>query len=138
VRIGPITPARSLWDVDPQAGEVVGAIGSALGFAQRWGGNHLSSREETLMNRATGTSFIGFGLVLVMVGAVLRFAVTANPDGFDIETAGLIAIWVGIVSTLIGLLFVVLGGNRKSTLHERFQETPTGSERIQERDDFSV
>jgi hypothetical protein len=90
------------------------------------------------MNRTTGTGFIGFGLVLIVVGAILRFAVTASPDGFDIETAGLIAIWVGAVATLIGLLLVIVGGNRKSTLHERVEQTPTGSERIEERDDFAV
>ena len=70
------------------------------------------------MNRTTGASFIGFGLVLVVVGAMLRFAVTAHTQGFNLNTGGLIAIWVGIASVLIGLLFVLLGGNRKSTLHE--------------------
>ena len=90
------------------------------------------------MNRTTGTGFIGFGLVLIVVGAVLRFAVTASTDGFDTEIAGLIAIWVGVVATMIGLLLVFVGGNRKSTLHERVEQTPTGSERIEERDEFGV
>ena len=30
------------------------------------------------MQRATGTGFIGFGLVLIVVGAILKFAVTAG------------------------------------------------------------
>ena len=43
------------------------------------------------MQRTTGTGFIGFGLVLIVVGAILKFAVTADANGFDIEAAGLIA-----------------------------------------------
>ena len=31
------------------------------------------------MQRTTGTGFIGFGLVLIVVGAILKFAVTATP-----------------------------------------------------------
>ena len=30
------------------------------------------------MQRTTGTGFIGFGLVLIVVGAILKFAVTAD------------------------------------------------------------
>ena len=42
------------------------------------------------MQRTTGTGFIGFGLVLIVAGATLKFAVTADANGFDIEAAGLI------------------------------------------------
>ena len=90
------------------------------------------------MNRTTGTGFIGFGLVFIVVGAVLRFAVTASADGFDTEAAGMIAIWVGVIAALIGLLLVFLGSRRTSTLRENVVETPAGTERVQERDDFSV
>ena len=90
------------------------------------------------MNRTTGTGFIGFGLVLIVVGAVLRFAVTASADGFDTEAAGMIAIWVGVIATLIGLLLVFLGSKRSSILRENVVKTPAGTERVQERDDFGV
>jgi hypothetical protein len=36
------------------------------------------------MNRTTGTGFIGFGLMLIIIGAVLRYAVTAQQNGLDI------------------------------------------------------
>lgn len=90
------------------------------------------------MNRTTGTGFIGFGLVLIVVGAVLRFAVTASADGFDIQAAGMIAIWAGVIAALIGVLLVLLGGSRRSTVRENVVQTPSGTERVQERDDFSV
>jgi hypothetical protein len=90
------------------------------------------------MQRATGTGFIGFGLVLIVVGAICKFAITADANGFDIETAGLIAIWAGVVSLLIGILLVVMGGRRRSTVRENVVQTPSGTERVQERDDFNT
>jgi membrane associated rhomboid family serine protease len=90
------------------------------------------------MQRGTGTGFIGAGLVLIVVGAILRFAVTADAKGFDIETAGLIAIWAGIAALVIGLLLVLVGSRRRSTLRDDVTSTPTGSHRTQERDDFSI
>ena len=90
------------------------------------------------MQRTTGTGFIAFGLVLIVVGAILRFAVTTKTDGFDMATAGLIAIWAGVAALVIGLLLVLVGGRRRSTVREDVVETPTGSQRVEERDDFSV
>ena len=90
------------------------------------------------MQRTTGTGFIAFGLVLIVVGAILRFAVTTRTDGFDMATAGLIAIWAGVAALVIGLLLVLVGGRRRSTVREDVVETPTGSQRVEERDDFSV
>jgi uncharacterized membrane protein YidH (DUF202 family) len=90
------------------------------------------------MNRTTGTGFIAFGLVLVVVGAVLRFAMTASTDGFDTEAVGMIAIIAGVVAALIGLLLFFMGSKHTSTMRENVVQTPGGSERIQERDDFNV
>ena len=90
------------------------------------------------MQRATGTGFIGFGLVLVVVGAILRFAVTTHAKGFDINSAGFIAIWAGVAAVVIGLVLVLVSSRRRSTLHDEMVDTPTGSRRTQERDDFSV
>jgi hypothetical protein len=89
------------------------------------------------MNRSTGTGFIGFGLVLIVIGAILKFAITADADGFNIETVGLIAIWAGAVSLVIGILLMVLGGRRHSSVRENVVQTSSGTERTQERDDFN-
>ena len=89
------------------------------------------------MQRTTGTGFIGFGLVLIVVGAILKLAVTADANGFDIEAAGLIAIWVGVVSLLLGIVLVVMGGRRHSTVRDNVVQTSTGTEHVQERDDYN-
>ena len=47
---------------------------------------------------------IGGSLALIAAGAILRWAVTAHISGFDLQTAGLVLLIVGI----IGLLFSVL------------------------------
>jgi hypothetical protein len=67
------------------------------------------------MTRTAGTSILVLGIVLGVVGAILYWAVTANADGFDINTAGLILFWVGIVTALIGLLLTFMG-TRSSTV----------------------
>jgi Domain of unknown function (DUF6458) len=46
---------------------------------------------------------IGTSLLLIAVGAILRFAVHASASGFSIHTVGLILIVVGIVGLLISL-----------------------------------
>ena len=61
------------------------------------------------MNRTTGTSILVFGIVLGVIGAVMYWAVTANTDGFDINTAGLILFWVGVGTTLHRPLLVPHG-----------------------------
>ena len=46
---------------------------------------------------------LGVSLFLVAVGAILRFAVTADVDWIDLETVGLILMIVGVVGLLLGL-----------------------------------
>jgi hypothetical protein len=48
---------------------------------------------------------IGVSLVLVAVGAILRFATTASVSGFNVQTVGLILIIVGAVGFVISLIF---------------------------------
>jgi len=67
------------------------------------------------MNRTTGASILVFGIVLGVIGAVMYWAVTASTDGFDINAAGLILLWVGVGVTLLGL-FLTLMGTRSTTV----------------------
>jgi hypothetical protein len=53
--------------------------------------------------------------VLGVVGAIMYWAVTANADGFDINAAGLIMFWVGVVTAVIGLLLTFMG-SRSTTV----------------------
>lgn len=48
---------------------------------------------------------IGTSLVLVAVGAVLRFAVSVTATGFSIHTIGVILMVVGAVGFVISLFF---------------------------------
>jgi uncharacterized protein DUF6458 len=47
----------------------------------------------------------GVGLILTAVGAILAWAVTASPNGVNVNTIGYILLVVGIVGMLISLMF---------------------------------
>jgi len=48
---------------------------------------------------------IGGSLALIAAGAVLRWAVTAHVNGFNLQTAGLVLLIVGIIGLLFSLLY---------------------------------
>jgi hypothetical protein len=48
---------------------------------------------------------MGVGLILTAVGAILAWGVTANTNGFNVNTIGYILFVVGIVGMLISLVF---------------------------------
>jgi hypothetical protein len=48
---------------------------------------------------------IGFSLLLVAAGAILRFAVTATASGIDLHTVGVVLMVVGAVGLLLSLIF---------------------------------
>lgn len=86
--------------------------------------------------RTTGTGLIGGGIIAVIVGAIMRYAVTVRPTGFDIHTAGVIVLIAGIVSILAGLIVFLVGGRSTSTMRERDVRIPGGEEHVQERDEW--
>ena len=47
---------------------------------------------------------IGAAIVLIAVGAVLKWAVTAHVSGFDIQTAGTVIFVVGLVGLVLAIL----------------------------------
>ncbi len=87
------------------------------------------------MNRGTGTGFLGLGIVLLIVGAIMRYAVTATTSGFSINTAGVILLWAGVVAFILGVTFMVAGSQRRSMSQSSIQQTPTGEVRTEERID---
>ena len=48
---------------------------------------------------------IGTSLLLIAVGAILKYAVTADVEGFDIQTAGVILMLIGILGLILSLLY---------------------------------
>lgn len=56
---------------------------------------------------------IGTSIVLIAVGAILRFAVSVTAKGFSIHTIGLILMIVGIVGLIISVLWMSLWADRR-------------------------
>jgi uncharacterized membrane protein YgdD (TMEM256/DUF423 family) len=81
---------------------------------------------------------MALGIVLVVVGAIMRYAVSAKTSGFDIHQAGVILLLVGIAVFIVSLLVLVLGGRSRSTTRTDVRETPSGQERTEQRDDWST
>jgi beta-lactamase regulating signal transducer with metallopeptidase domain len=87
------------------------------------------------MNRSTGTGLVGLGIVLGTIGAILEFAVTAQAKGFNVNTVGMILLLVGIVAFVMGLVFLVAGNSRRTTITNDVHNTPNGQQRfVEERD----
>jgi len=48
---------------------------------------------------------IGVSILLIAVGAILRFAVSVTSSGFNIHTIGLILLIVGIIGLVLSMAF---------------------------------
>lgn len=76
---------------------------------------------------------IGLSLVLIAVGAILRFAVTVNnPHGFNYHTAGVILMIVGAIGLVVSLIWMatrqrtnVIHRNETGTSRTTYSEPPT-------------
>jgi Domain of unknown function (DUF6458) len=66
---------------------------------------------------------IGTSLFLIAVGAVLRYAVEATVAGFDIQTAGLILMVIGVIGLAIGLF--MLASERRRGDRVAYEDRPT-------------
>jgi hypothetical protein len=63
---------------------------------------------------------IGAGLVLIAVGAILRFGIsTVSTHGFSIHTIGDILILVGILGVVLWLVVWAPWGYRRRTVYRR-------------------
>ncbi|MDZ7677524.1 MAG: hypothetical protein U5K29_03115 [Acidimicrobiales bacterium] len=60
---------------------------------------------------------IGASIVLIAVGAVMTYAVTAEVEGFDVNTAGVILMVVGSIGLVISLLLILVGADRGGDTH---------------------
>ena len=68
---------------------------------------------------------IGASLVLIAVGAILRFAVSVNnPHGFNYHTAGVILMIVGAIGLVVTVIWMTMRRNTR-IIHEG----PPGSSR---------
>lgn len=88
-----------------------------------------------MINRSSSVGLLVFGIVLGVVGSILRFAVEVTATGFNIHTAGVILLVVGIGVAVVALIMLFVGGRSRSTITESTRDTPTGQVRTQERSD---
>jgi hypothetical protein len=75
---------------------------------------------------------IGISIFIGAVGAILRYAVTATAEGFNIHTGGVILMVVGAVGVLLSLVFWTslspLAGRRASSSRRVETTTQDGHE----------
>jgi uncharacterized membrane protein YidH (DUF202 family) len=90
------------------------------------------------MNRSSGIGLTAFGFVLIVIGAILRFATTVHTSGFNIHKIGDILLLVGILLVIVSLLILGFGGRRRSTVRTEYRQTPSGDERLDQRDDWGT
>ena len=89
------------------------------------------------MNKGAGTGLMGGGIVLIVVGAVMYWGVTVSRAGwFNIATIGLILLWIGIGTLLVGGFVLLAGGRSRTTTHEDVRRTSSGAERNLESEDW--
>jgi hypothetical protein len=69
---------------------------------------------------------IGTSLLLIAVGAILRFAVTDSISGISLATVGLILLIVGIVGLIISLFMTQMWNRGRETVvtRDRYVEPP--------------
>ena len=69
---------------------------------------------------------IGTSILLIAVGAILRYAVNATVSWIDLDTVGLILIIVGVVGLVISLLYMALWADRtgRRAIHTRTRRRP--------------
>jgi uncharacterized membrane protein YidH (DUF202 family) len=90
------------------------------------------------MNRNPGIGLTSFGIVLVVVGAILRFAVSVHTSGFNIHKVGDILLLAGILLVILSVLVIVMGARSRSTTRTEVRETPSGQQRTEQRDDWGA
>jgi cell division protein FtsW (lipid II flippase) len=56
---------------------------------------------------------LGTSLLLIAIGAILRFAVTVSTSGFNIHTVGVILMIVGAVGFILSLLYMTMWDRRE-------------------------
>jgi Domain of unknown function (DUF6458) len=65
---------------------------------------------------------LGSSILLIAVGAILRYAVSASVSGISIPTVGLILMIAGIAGAALSLLYMLMWSPRAPGRHERVVE----------------
>jgi len=76
---------------------------------------------------------IGTSIFLIALGAILKYAVTADVEGVNLGTVGVILMVVGIVGLLLSLLWMTIWADRRRD-RAVVTDRPADRERVVERD----
>jgi uncharacterized membrane protein len=82
---------------------------------------------------------IGTSIFLIAVGAILKYAVTANVSGVNLDTVGLILMIVGIVGLLVSIFWMTVWSDRRrhAVVADRaVVADPPARERVVEREPY--
>jgi hypothetical protein len=83
--------------------------------------------------------YIGTSIFLIALGAILRYAVTADVEGINLDTAGLILMIVGVVGLLLSLLWMAVWADRRrdgAVVGDRAVVADPARERVVERERY--
>jgi hypothetical protein len=67
---------------------------------------------------------IGTSILLIAVGAILRYAVNVHSSSFNISTAGLILMIVGILGLILSLLYTAFWADRTRPRRDPYLDEP--------------
>jgi hypothetical protein len=67
---------------------------------------------------------IGTSIVLIAIGAILKYAVTAELDAIDIQTVGVILMLVGILGLILSLLYTFMWSPQAQAKARRSEVDP--------------
>jgi hypothetical protein len=56
---------------------------------------------------------IGTSIFLIAVGAILRYAITTNVEGVDLDVVGLILMIVGAIGLVLSFLWLTIWSDRR-------------------------
>jgi hypothetical protein len=59
---------------------------------------------------------IGTSILLIAVGAILKWAVTAHVSGFNIQTAGVVLLVGGVIGLILSVFYAFYWGRRGGTV----------------------
>ena len=79
-----------------------------------------------------GTTYavtIGTSILLIAIGAILRYAVNVNSSSFNVNTAGLILMIVGILGLVLSLLYTAFWADRTRPRRDAYVDEPPPTRR---------
>ena len=61
---------------------------------------------------------IGTSILLIAIGAILRWAVTASISGFNIQTAGTVLLIVGVIGLILSIIYTFVWSRRDRVVYD--------------------